>query len=199
MKESFFLRSIMKDNAVLGIVIGVCPVLAVTRTGQEGLALGLVMVMVIFLGNLTVSIFKKFATGGVKIPFFIMTAALYASIMEAYFRIYQRPLYHNLGIFLPLSAVNCLIIWRMDESALRNPPLRSALDGLGFGVGFLAATICVSLIRELLGKGILLGWPLLGPGFRDAPMLFFASPAGGFLILGLLVALYKKFLKGGKS
>ena len=198
MKISLLVRGVIKDNAVLGIAIGVCPVLALTRTRQEGLAIGLAMVMVMFFGNLTVSIFKKYAVGGFKIPFFMLTAALYASLAETYFRFYHPALYPNLGIFLPLLAVNCLVMWRMDESAVRSSAFRSALDGLGYGFGFLLAVFLISLVRDFLGTGALLGWPLFGPEFRATPILFFLSPAGGFLVLGLLIALYRNFINSGK-
>ena len=117
MKIPSFSRGVIKDNAVLGIALGLCPVLAVTRTMSEGLAIGLAMVVVMFFGNLTGGFFRKYAVGGFKLPFFLLTAALYASLAETYFRFYHQVLYQNLGIFLPLLAVNCLVAWRMDESA----------------------------------------------------------------------------------
>jgi electron transport complex protein RnfE len=199
MKIPSLSRGVIKDNAVLGIALGLCPVLAVTRTLSEGLAIGLAMVMVMFFGNLTVGFFGKYAQGGFKLPFFLLTAALYASLAETYFRFYHQALYQNLGIFLPLLAVNCLVTWRMDESATRSSVFRSARDGLGYGVGFMLAVFLVSLIRDFLGNGTLLGRPLFGSGFRDSPVLFFISPAGGFLVLGLLLALYKKLSAGGKA
>jgi electron transport complex protein RnfE len=199
MKRPPVLKGVFKENAVLGIVIGVCPVLAVTRTRQEGLAIGLAMVTELFLGNLTVGLFRKFCPGGFKIPFFMLSAALYVSLAELYLQHYHPVLSRHLGIFLPLLAVNCLVMWRMDQAADRTSLVRSAWDGLSYGAGFLIAILIVSLIREFFGTGTLFGWTILGPGFRDWPILFFTTPAGGFMTLGLLIALYRKFISGSKA
>lgn len=198
MKSPSLLRGILIENAVFGILVGVCPVLAVTRTSSEGLAIGLAMAAVLFLGNITVSLFGKFCVGGFKIPFFMLTAALYASLAEICLQHYHPALSRRLGIFLPLLAVNCLVMWRMDQAAVRASRFRSALDGLKYGAGFLIAVLAVSLIREFFGAGVLFGWPVLGPGFRDEPSLFFTTPAGAFLTLGFLIALYRKFMAGSK-
>jgi electron transport complex protein RnfE len=199
MKRSVFSKGILKENAVLGIVVGVCPVLAVTRGVREGLALGLAMTLVLVFGNLTVSFFKRFVRGAFRLPVFLMTAALYTSVIEINFRLYHRSLYQSLGIFLPLIAVNCLVPWRMDEGAVQNPAAHAALDGLGFGVGFLLVIFFVSLVRELLGAGTVLGWPILGKAFHEFPVLFFVSPAGGFLVLGALIGLYRMAVKRDKA
>ena len=183
-------------------LLGLCPLLAVTGTLINGLGLGLATMVVLLLSNLLVSVSRKALRPEVRIPLFVLIIASIVTTLEMFVNAYFHDLYLALGIFLPLIVTNCTIIGRAEAFASRYDPLRSLLDGLATGIGFLVVLVLLGAMRELLGHGTLLADAhfLFGEAARDwqitlgedyGGFLLAILPPGAFMGLGLLVALRK--------
>lgn len=181
-------------------LLGLCPLLAVTGTLINGLGLGLATMIVLLLSNLLVSISRKVLRPEVRIPLFVLIIASIVTTLEMFVNAYFHDLYLALGIFLPLIVTNCTIIGRAEAFASRYDPLRSLLDALATGIGFLVVLVLLGAMRELLGHGTLLANAhfLFGEAAHDwritlgedyGGFLLAILPPGAFMGLGLLVAL----------
>jgi electron transport complex protein RnfE len=187
-----FAKGIIKENPVLVTLLGMCPTLAVTTMAYSGLGMGLATTSVLICSNIAVSLLKNVIPGAVRLPCFIVIIATFATVMEFLLKGYLPALYESLGIFLPLIAVNCIIFARAELFAAKNNVARSALDGAGMGLGFTLALFLMGSLREILGAGTWMSGTPLYVYFGGSPMSLFIMPAGGFFVLGLIIAVINR-------
>jgi len=176
------------------LVLGLCPTLAVTTTGINGMGMGLATTFVLVFSNFFVSLLRKFIPPQVRIASFIVIIASFVVIVELVMKAYFYQLSQFLGIFIPLIVVNCIILGRAEAFASRNNPIISLADGLGIGLGFTISLFVLGSIRELLGNGTLLYYDSSHPGFHVMwssfePFTFMLKPPGAFVALGILLGL----------
>lgn len=185
-----FFKGIIKENPVLVTLLGMCPTLAVTTMAKNGIGMGLATTFVLVCSNLVISLLKNVIPKAVRLPCFIVIIAGFVTLIEFLLKGYIPSLYNSLGIFLSLITVNCIILGRAEAFASKNKIFPSILDGLGMGLGFTLALFCMGSVREILGTGAWMGITI--PVISNHPMTIFIMPAGGFFVLGCLVALVNK-------
>jgi len=181
-----FSKGLWKDLPPFKLVLGLCPVLAVTKTAYNGLGMGLAVIFVLTLSNLLVSLLRKVIPAKVRIACFIVVAASLVVCVELLMQAYAYPLYQQLGIFVPLIVVNCIILGRAEAFASKNPVHLAVADGLGMGIGFTVSLTLLGSIRELLGYGTWFDMQVLGDWFQ--PFTFMIEAPGAFVCLGLMLA-----------
>ena len=192
-----FTKGIIAESPVLRLVLGTCPTLATTTSVQSALGMGLAASIVLVCSNVAISALRKVIPNKVRIPSYIVIIASFVTIVQMVVKAFAPALDEQLGVYLPLIVVNCIILGRAEAFASKNPVLASALDGLGMGVGFTTALFLMSSIREILGAGSFLGMSI--PFLSENPMLIFILPPGGFFVFGILMATVNKFAeKKGK-
>ncbi len=184
-----FTKGIGSENPIFRLVLGLCPTLAVTTSLLNGLGMGLAATFVLLCSNTIVALIKGIVPPKIRIPIYIVVIATFVSITEMVMAAYTPDLHKALGIFVPLIVVNCIILGRAEAFAGKNGVFRSMIDGLGMGAGFTVALCTLAAIREILGDGKLLGYPVMGQSFE--PVLLMILPAGGFFVMGLLMAALK--------
>lgn len=175
---------IIDNNPVLVQLIGLCSVLAVSINIQNAIAMGLAVIFVTTLSNLTISLIRKIVPSKIRIPIYIVVIATFVTLVDMFLNAYVPSVYASLGLFIPLIVVNCLILARAESFASKNKIFPSIVDGFSNGFGYLVAIVILAFFRELIGSGKLLGYTVL-PGFN--PMKLFAMPPGAFIILGLMI------------
>ena len=178
-----FTKGIIKENPVLILLLGLCPLLAVSATAINSLGMGIAVLFVLVGSNLVVSLFRKFIPDGVRIPVFIIIISTFVTVTDYLMAAYYPPLHKSLGVFVPLIVVNCIILGRADVFAYRHNIFYSLLDALGMGLGFTLVITIIGMIRELLGSGTVFG---LG-NFVSYPALIMILPPGGFITIGFLI------------
>ncbi|HOY64880.1 MAG TPA: electron transport complex subunit E [bacterium] len=176
-------KGIFRENPLLRLLLGTCPSLAVTSSLENGIGMGAATTFVLLCSNALVSLIKGIVPSKVRIPVFVVIIATFVTITDLSMSAYVPDLHKNLGLFIPLIVVNCIILGRAEAFASKNGILPSLLDGLGMGIGYTLALCLIGSIREILGAGTLLGASLFGPAYQ--PFLMFVLPAGAFLTLGL--------------
>ena len=189
--KRIFMNGIVDENPTFRLVLGMCPTLAITYQAINGIGMGLATTFVLVFSNLVISLMRHIIPEKIRIPAFIIIIATVVTIVEMVMHAYFVTLYDALGVFISLIVVNCIIFARAEAFAFKNPPLASAVDGLGMGLGFTLAITALSCIRELLGAGTIFGRQIMPAGYQ--PMAFAVSPAGGFVILGLTMAAVSAF------
>jgi len=194
-KSQIFTRGLIKENAVLVLMIGLCPALAVSGTVRDAFGMGLAATFVLFFSNIIISIMRKRIPNEVRIPIFILIISTFVTIIDYFMQAFEPNLYRALGVFVPLIVVNCMILGRAEAYASKNSVINSALDGLGVGLGFTLALTVMGAIREILGNGTFLGMAIFGQGFKNAPVIFMILPPGAFLVIGVMKALINKHVK----
>jgi len=182
-----FANGVLRENPTFRLVLGMCPTLAVTTAAINGLSMGLAAMFVLTGSNLVISLLRRFIPDRVRIPSFIVVIASFTTIVQLVMEAYLPALYRTLGLFIPLIVVNCIILARAESFASKNGALSSVIDGLGMGVGFTIALTLIAAIREITGAGSIFGFPLIGETFQPALIMIIAP--GGFITLGLLMAL----------
>lgn len=182
-----FTKGIIKENPVLCLLLGTCPTLAVTTGAINAVGMGAAATAVLICSNIVISSLRKFIPDTVRIPAYITIIAGFVTIVQLLIKAFLPAIDEALGIFLPLIVVNCIILGRAEMYASKNPVIPSAIDGLGMGVGFTAALLCMGLIRELFGAGKVFGLQVL-PESIYTPIAVFLLPAGGFFVFGMLIA-----------
>lgn len=185
--KKVFMNGISKENPVFRLLLGMCPTLAVTTSATNGVGMGLAATFVLVGSNLVVSLVKGFIPEKIRIPSFIVIIATFVTIVQLVMEAYMYSLYQSLGLFIPLIVVNCIILARAESFASKNGPVSSIVDGLGMGLGFTLALTILGSIREILGNGTLFGTQVMGASYQ--PALIFILAPGGFIALGLLLAL----------
>ena len=188
--KKIFMNGILDENPTFRLVLGMCPTLAITYRASNGIGMGLATTFVLVFSNLVISLMRNMIPEKIRIPSFIIIIATFVTIVEMVMHAFLPDLYETLGVFISLIVVNCIIFARAEAFAFKNPPLKSAVDGLGMGLGFTFAITIVASIRELLGNGTVFGRQLMPPGYE--PMAFITSPAGGFVVLGITLAIVNR-------
>lgn len=192
-----FSNGLFKENPTFRLVLGTCPTLAVTTAVFNGIGMGIAAAAVLIGSNLIISLIKKIVPNEVRIPIYIVVIASFVTAVQMLIQAFTPELDKQLGIFIPLIVVNCIILARAEAFAAKNPPLNSVMDGIGMGLGFTVALTVISAVREVLGAGTFFGIPLFGAGFE--PALIMILPPGGFLVYGLLIAAFNKVMSLRKS
>jgi len=198
-----FTKGIIKENPVLVLALGLCPVLAVSTTAYNGIGMGVAASFVLLMSNIIVSLIKKGVPAKIRIPIFITVIATFVTITKLVMKAYTPSLSKDLGIFIPLIVVNCIILGRAEAFASKRGVWVSILDAVGMGLGFTIILFLMGTIRELIGSGTLtLGFPILfdpktlnvlGKGYN--PALLMILPPGGFLTLGVFLWLKQLAIK----
>lgn len=181
-----FTKGLWKEIPPFRLVLGLCPVLAVTNSAENGLGMGAAVIFVLTLSNVIISLVRKIIPKKVRIVCFIAIAASLVVTVEMLMQAFAYPLYQQLGIFVPLIVVNCIILGRAEAFAAKNPPHMALADGLGMGIGFTISLTFLGSIREAFGAGTLFGVDLFGPSFE--PFTFMVQAPGAFVSLGLILA-----------
>ena len=190
-----FAKGIVISNPLFVLALGFCPALAVSTSVDNAIGMSVGVTFVLLMSNLVVSVIRKAVPNIVRIPVFIVVIATFVTLVSLVFQGFVPSLYESLGIYLPLIVVNCIILGRAEAFASKNPILCSIADALGVSIGFLLALLIISFIRESLGTG---GVSVFGvhlftlPVLGDNPMTLFILPPGAFLVMALLLALFRR-------
>lgn len=200
-KNSVFLNGLLYENPTFVQLLGMCPTLAVTTTLANGFGMGLSATAVLIMSNILISLLRKIIPDKVRIAAYIVIIATFVTIVQMVLEAYVPSLYNSLGLFIPLIVVNCIILARAEAFASKNSVARSAIDGLGMGLGFTGALCIISAVREILGQGTILGFTVYGGALE--PIRIIGMPPGGFITLGILIAvinaIVSKKKKGGNK
>lgn len=178
-----FLKGLWKNNPVFVQVIGMCPVLAVSNTAENALAMGLATAAVLLMSNILISSLRNFIPKQVRITSYILIIATFVTIAEYAIQAISLDLHKSLGAFISLIVVNCVILGRAEAFASKNTVGKSILDALGMGIGYLLALFCLGVVRELLGNGTIFGMSVFPENFQE--WIIMILPAGGFFTLAL--------------
>jgi electron transport complex protein RnfE len=182
-----FTNGIIKENPLLVLMIGLCSSLAVTTAVSNGIGMGLSMTFVLLMSEVVIGIFRKLIPESVRIPIFIIIIAAFTTVIDYVLKAYFPDLSKAMGVFIPLIVVNCIIMGRVEGFASKQPVGAVVFDALGMGLGYTWVLTGISVIRELLGSGAILGFQILPDSFK--PILFFVLPPGGFFVFALFMAL----------
>ncbi len=174
------------ENTIFRMAISLCPSIAVTNGMKNGVALGISVVFVQTMVNVTISAMRKFINPKIRIPIFMLVIAGYVTIIDLLMATYARPIYKEIGLYIQIIVAFASIFARAEVFASNEEVFSSMCDGLGMGIGFLLAMVVISFFRELLGKGALFGYPIVS----GSPLLIMILPAGGFLAVGLLMGFF---------
>ena len=194
-------NGIIKENPTFVMMLGMCPTLAVTTSAKNGIGMGLATMVILTASNLMISLLRKIIPDGVRMPAYIVVVASFVTIVEFLMEGFIPALYSALGIYIPLIVVNCIILGRAEAYASKNKVLPSALDGVCMGLGFTFALVLMGFFRELLGAGTIAAG-IIGdkgiqiPGLVDYPATMMILPAGGFLVMGFILAAIQKIMSG---
>ena len=164
-------KGIFKENPTFRLVLGMCPTLAVTTLAINGLGMGLSTAAVLVASNVVISLLRKFIPDKIRIPAFIVIIATFVTMVDMLLNAYTPELHSQLGIFIPLIVVNCIILGRAEAFASKNPVFPSILDGLGMGLGFTLSLTVLGSIREILAAGTIFGRNIMGTGFEPFAIL----------------------------
>jgi len=187
-------KGVILSNPVFVLALGLCPTLAVSSSIDNALGMSVGVLFVLLGSNIIISSIRKFIPDMVRIPVFIVIIATFVTILDLVFKAYVPALAESLGIYLPLIVVNCIVLGRAEAFASKNRVIYSIADALGIGLGYALAIVIFAFFRQLLGTG---GISVFGvdlftlPVLDDHPMLIFILPSGAFLVMGLLLALFK--------
>ena len=194
MKElrKIFMNGIIDENPTFRMVLGMCPTLAITTAVSNGIGMGLAVTFVLVFSNLVISLLRNQIPDQIRIPAFIVVIATFVTIVQLFVKAFVPALDAALGVFIPLIVVNCIIFGRAEAFAFKNKPVPSIVDGLGMGIGFTIAITLICFVRELFGAGTLFGVAVMPAWYP--PMDLLVKPAGGFIVMGLLLALMNKLL-----
>ncbi len=182
---SVFFNGLIFENPVLVLMLGMCPTLAITIAGQNGLGMGLATTAVLVCSNLFISLLRNFIPDKVRIPSFIVIIASFVTVIDLLMKAYLPELSKALGMYIPLIVVNCIIFARAESFASKNPMHFAIADGLGMGLGFTAAITLLSVIRELLGSGSIFGVMIMPESYEG--MAIMTQVPGGFVTLGMML------------
>jgi electron transport complex protein RnfE len=179
-----FKKGITIENPTFGLVLGLCPTLAVSTTVANAIGMGIAATFVLLGSNIIISSLRKFIPEKIRIPCYIVVIATFVTITELFMKAYSPALSKSLGIFVPLIVVNCIVLGRAEAFASKMPVVYSIVDALGMGIGFTLALILIAAIREVSGAGTILGFPLV-KGFE--PVILMILAPGALLTIGLLI------------
>ena len=180
-------KGLLKENPIFVQFLGMCATLAVSTSVINGIGMGLSTMVVLVASNIIISLIRNFIPNKVRIAAYIIVIAGCVSAVEMALKAFVPEVSKSLGIFIPLIVVNCIILGRAEAFASKNGVVKSALDGIGMGLGFTLALCILGTIREILGNGTFLGIQLFGEGF--APATIMILPPGAFIVLGCVLAI----------
>jgi len=186
-----FLRGLWEENPVFVMLLGMCPVLAVTNSAINALAMGLASTFVLVASNSLVSLLRNFIPKQVRIATYIIIIATFVTMVDYAIQAISLDLYNALGAFIQLIVVNCMILGRAEAYASKQRLGATVINGLGIGAGFTFALLCLGIVREVLGAGALFGVPLFGENFQ--PWVIMILPPGGFFVLGGWLLIFSWF------
>ncbi len=181
-----FLNGLITENPTFVLLLGMCPTLAVTTGVTNAIGMGLSTTAVLICSNMVISLLRNFIPGKIRIASYVVIIAGFVTVVQMLLNAYAPALSGSLGIYIPLIVVNCIILGRAEAFASKNSVGRSALDGLGMGLGFTCSLTLIASVREVLGAGSFAGISLFGEGFM--PVSVMTLPPGAFLTLGILLA-----------
>ena len=187
-----FTKGLWAEVAPFRLVLGLCPVLAVTKTLENGVGMGLATTFVLVGSNALVSLLRNVIPAKVRIACFILIIATFVTVVELLMQAFTYPLFLKLGIFIPLIVVNCIVLGRAEAFASKNGVTKSIADGLGMGMGFTMSLGVLGSVREIIGTGtlslpFLYNIPVMGDAYR--PFTFMVEAPGAFIALGLMLCL----------
>ncbi|MBO4338854.1 MAG: electron transport complex subunit E [Clostridia bacterium] len=185
-----FTKGLIKENPVLRLVLGTCPTLAVTTSVESAIGMGLSASFVLICSNIVISALRKLIPDKVRIPCYIVVIASFTTIVQMLVKAFLPDIDKQLGVYLPLIVVNCIIFGRAEAYAGKNRVIASAVDGVGMGVGFTIALFLMGAVREFFGSGAFYGHKIF-PESMPAMTVFILAP-GGFFVFGLLMACANK-------
>lgn len=183
-----FIKGLWKDNPVFVQVLGMCPVLAVSNTAENALAMGLATAFVLLMSNVLVASLRNFIPKEVRIASYILIIATFVTITDYVIQAISVDLHKSLGAFISLIVVNCLILSRAEAFASKNTIGRSIMDALGMGAGFTIALFSLGVVRELLGNGTIFQFSVFPEGFQA--WIVMILPAGGFFTLAFWLLIF---------
>lgn len=186
MKDNL-LKGIVKENPVFVVMLGLCPTLGVTSSAINGVGMGVATLFVLTMSNAVIALVKNVIPAKVRIPAYIVIIAAFVTVIDLLMAAYLPGLHEQLGLFIPLIVVNCIVLGRAEAFASRNTVGASAIDGLGMGLGFTYALTLLGFIRELLGNLSVFGYKITD---ADGMLIFILAP-GAFITLGFIIAFNK--------
>ncbi len=179
-------NGILKENTIFKLALSLCPAIAVTTSLKNGFFMGVAVVFVQVMVNLTVSAMRKFIHQRIRLPIFMLVISGWVTVVNLLMDAYVPDVYKEVGLYIQLIVAFASILARAEMFASKNRLTPSLFDGLGMGLGFLVALVFISIFRELFGKGTILGVSIIGA----KPLLILVLPAGGFFAVGILMALF---------
>ena len=188
-----FKKSFFTENPVTGLLLGLCPTLAVTSSAENGLGMGLATTFVLLMSNLVISLMRNIIPNRVRIPAYIVIIATFVTIVDLGLKATLYDLHKTLGLFIPLIVVNCIILGRAEAFASKNSVWHSIVDGIANGLGFTFALFILGAIREILGSGAILGFRFWPEEYRT--ILLFVLAPGAFITLGFMLVGMNKISK----
>jgi len=191
-----FMRGIWEENPVFVMLLGLCPVLAVTNSTMNAIAMGLATTFVLVASSTLVSALRKVIPKQVRIATYIIIIATFVTVVDYVIQAISLELYNALGAFIQLIVANCVILGRAEAFASRQKVATSIVNSLGMGAGFTIALLCLGTVRELLGAGTILGVQIFSANFE--PWVVMILPPGGFFVLGAWLLLFE-WLKQRKA
>lgn len=191
---SILIKGLLRENPVFVLILGTCPTLATTTSVSGALGMGLATMAVLICSNIVISALRKFIPDTVRIPCYIVVIAGFVTIVQMIIQAFLPDLYETLGVYLALITVNCIILGRAEMFAGKNSIGKSALDGIGMGLGFTIALFAMSTVREVLGAGSFMGMEI--PFVIDHKIEILTKAPGGLMIYGMLIAVVNKITKG---
>ncbi len=192
-----FVKGIWRENPVFIAVLGMCPMLAVTNTAVNAVAMSGATIFVLTGSSLLISLLRRYIPKQVRISTFVIVIATFVTVADFTLQALVPAVHKELGAFISLIVVNCLILGRQEAFASRQPVKLALADALGMGIGFTIALVALGSVREILGMGSIFGVSLFGPNFE--PWIIMILPPGGFIMLGLLLLVFnavKEFRSG---
>ena len=189
MKLDELTKGLFKYNPIFYLVLGLCPLLAVSTRVDNALGMSLGVLFVLAGSNVIISLVRKWIPPEVRIPCFIVVIASFVTIVDLFMYGYAPELHERLGIYVPLIVVNCIIFARAEAFASKKPVFASLLDGIGMSIGFMLAIVGIASCREVLstGKMTIFGYTII-PQFTQSPAMVMLLPPGAFLTIAIIMA-----------
>lgn len=191
---SILFKGLLLENPVFVLILGTCPTLATSTSVIGAVGMGLAATAVLICSNIVISLLRKAIPDTVRIPCYIVIIAGFVTIVQMLMQAFLPEMYELLGVYLALITVNCIILGRAEMFAGKNTVGKSALDGIGMGLGFTVALVLIATIREVLGSGSFAGMEI--PFIADHKIEFFIKAPGGLLVYGIMIAVVNKLTKG---
>lgn len=182
-----FTKGLWAEVPPYRLVLGLCPTLAMSKGVDSGLGMGIAVTFVLVCSNMLISVLRKAIPRDVRIAIYIIVIATFVIVVELLMQAFTYPLFLQMGIFIPLIVVNCILLGRAEAFAAKNGVVASLADGLGMGIGYTISLVILASIREILGNGTFYNIPVFGPSFE--PFAFLVTAPGAFVCLGLMLAI----------